>query len=174
MKKSIQLLLILIAIVFSFDSLAQNPKMNRISLESGSVIGGLVGVSYERRIIKKLAVFGGISVLNNSNDEPFGFGLGIRLIPEDDIAGFILSLSYGTGALSISSFGTEGYDYIKGVILLGGYRFNIKQVIDIELGAGIEILVESENTMPAPGNIITVTGAKGVTFALNLGIGYHF
>jgi hypothetical protein len=173
MKKVSHPFMLLFAVILSIKCYAQNPKMNRISLESGSVIGGVVGISYERRIIKKLAAFGGVSVLNNSNDEPFGFGLGIRLIPEDDIAGFILSLSYGTGALSISSFGTEGNDYIKGVILLGGYRFNIKQVIDIELGAGIQILAESKNA-PTPGSFITVTGAEGVTFALNLGIGYHF
>ena len=173
MKKVIQLVLMLIAIVFSFNCQAQNPQMNRLSLESGSVIGGVVGVSYERRIIKKLAVFGGISVLNNSIDEPFGFGLGIRLIPKEDIAGFILSLSYGTGGASVSVVGSDGRNFAKGIIILGGYRFNIKQIIDIDLGAGIQIFTEDDSKTPVPGSFISA-GLSGVTIALNLGIGYHF
>ena len=141
----------------------------RISLESGSSIGGAAGIAYERRIIKKLAVFGGVSILTNSNDEPFGFGIGIRLIPKEDIAGFILSVSYGTGAASIED--SEGRNYLKGFIFLAGYRFNIKQIIDIELGAGIQTF--TEDSSPIANTPFTVT-LQSPVIALNLGIGYHF
>ena len=160
-------ILMLLAFGLGINCFAQNTKMNRISLESGSVIGGVVGIAYERRIIKQLAVFGGVSALIDSNDEPFGFGIGIRLIPKEDIAGFILSLSYGTGSLSVEGGGVEGRNYLKGFIILGGYRFNIKEIIDIELGVGYERTNEKAN-------VGILTTGTGQAIALNLGIGYHF
>ena len=166
MKKLLWSILIVIPFVSSYDGHAQNLKMNRISLESGSAIGGLVGIAYERRLVKKLAVFGGVSILKNPNDVPFGYAFGVRLIPKDNDGGFITSLSFGTG---ISSVGSEqaGYDYAKGITLLVGYRFVIKQIIDIDLGIGAEYITEK----PSDG-FITVT--NDWIFAANLGIGYHF
>ena len=172
MKNLIQLLLILIATVFSFNSLAQKPKMNRISLESGSGIGGVVGVSYERRIVKKLAVFGGVSILPNSIDEPFGYAFGIRLVPKENNAGFVTSISFGTGTVSIGS-DQAGYDYSKGISLLIGYRFMIKQIVDIELGIGVEYITEhpSSGISNTP---ISITVVNDWVIAANLAIGYHF
>ena len=77
-----------------------------------------------------------------------------------------MSLSYGTGGISVE-YGSEGKNYLKGFILLGGYRFNIKEIIDIELGVGYERTYEKANV----GIFTTDTGQA---IALNLGIGYHF
>ena len=166
MKKLLCSILIAIPFVFGYDGQAQNLKMNRISLESGSAIGGIFGIAYERRLVKKLAVFGGVSILQDSNDEPFGYAIGIRLIPKDNDGGFITSLSFGTGTLSVGSDQT-GRDYSKGITLLVGYRFMIKQIVAIDLGVGVEYITEK----PSDG-FITVT--NDWIFALNLGIGYHF
>lgn len=157
----------LFAFVISINCLSQNLKMNRISLEWGSAIGSaVVGVAYERLLVKKLAVFGGVSILPNSIDEPFGFGFGIRLVPLENNAGFITSLSFGTGTISMGS-DQEGFDYSKGITLLIGYRFMIKQIVDIDLGLGVEYITEH----PTSGSISVVN--KWVP-AANIGIGYHF
>ncbi len=167
MIKVSRLLIIVFVVVFSINCQSQNPKINRISLEWGSAIGSrVVGVAYERVIFKKLAVFGGVSILPNSIDEPFGFGFGIRLVPLENKAGFITSLSFGTGTVSIGS-DQEGFDYSKGITLLIGYRFMIKQIVDIDLGLGVEYITE----YPSSG-FFTVTN-KWV-LAANIGIGYHF
>ena len=170
MKKASQLFIMLFAFVISINCLSQNLKMNRISLETGSAIGSaVVGIAYERVLVKKLAVFGGVSILANSNDEPFGYGFGIRLVPKENNAGFVTSLSFGTGTLAIGS-DLEGYDYSKGISLLIGYRFMIKQIVDIDLGIGVEYITEH----PSSTSSFSITAVNDWIPALNLGIGYHF